>query len=80
MADDTIIKAIFQGVENQDYARKNATFKSGDRVSFETGPFAGLEGIFTGQFSGRERAKVFLETVQRAFTIEVEIAALSRVK
>ncbi len=77
---DTIIKAIFQGVESKDYSRKKSIFKSGDRVSFETGPFAGLEGIFTGQFSGRQRAKVFLETIQRAFTVEVEIAALSRVQ
>lgn len=74
---DAIIKAIFKGVESQDYSRKSPTFKSGDRVCFKTGPFAGLEGIFTGQLSGRERAKVFLETVQRAFTIEVEISKLS---
>ncbi len=73
-----IPEAIIAAIKNRDYAQKAATWRSGDKVTFTKGPFAGLEGKFTGEVSGKERIKVLLTAVQRAITVEVDATELSR--
>ena len=74
-----VIGAIERGLNNQDYAKKTLALKLGDKVSFARGPFAGLEGKFTGEVSGKERVRVLLDAITRPFSVEVEAAALSKV-
>jgi transcriptional antiterminator RfaH len=75
---ETIIKAVIERVSRGCFFEK-LPFKAGDRVRFMRGPFAGLEGKFTGELSGKERVKVLLEAINWAFKVEVEASELSKV-
>jgi len=53
-------------------------FRAGDRVQFIAGPFEGLEGIFTGAISGKERVKVLMEVLRQSVKVEAEIINLEK--
>lgn len=72
-------EAIIAAIKNRDYTHKAVAWRPGDKVAFTKGPFAGLEGKFTGEVSGKERVKVLLTAVQQAITVEVEATELSKV-
>jgi len=75
-----ILTAIAVRMNDSHYSRPALPFKTGDRIRFRKGPFKGLEGIFSGETSGKERVKVLLEAIRCwAFTVEAGIDELSRV-
>ncbi len=76
---EKIINLIGYGVAKRGYAMEKLNLCPGDRVRFNKGHLAGLEGKFTGEVSGKERVKVLLETIYRPFTVETDAAMLSKV-
>ena len=76
---EEIIVSIEQKIKTGGYPKKSLLLKAGDKVRFAKGPFEGLEGIFTGEVSGKERVKVLLEAIYSwAFTVEVSAVELGR--
>ena len=76
---EEIISSIKQKIKSGGYAKKSLSLKAGDKVRFAKGPFEGLEGIFTGEVSGKERVKVLLKAIYSwAFTVEVSAVELGR--
>ena len=77
---EEIITTIKRRINDISCSRDVLTFKAGDRVRFGKGPFNGLEGIFTGEVSGKERVKVLLEAIHSwSFTVEARADEFSRV-
>jgi transcriptional antiterminator RfaH len=77
---ESIIATIDQSLKDGNYSRRALSLKAGDRIRFTRGPFEGLEGLFTGEVSGKERVKVLLRAINNySFTVEVEATQLSRV-
>jgi len=76
---EAIIATIKQKIKSNDYSYKVLPFKKGDRVRFAKGPLEGLEGIFTGEVSGKDRVKILLEAVRWASIVEVETSELTKV-
>jgi len=75
-----VMAAIDQRTENGAPHGPALSLKAGDRIRFRKGPLEGLEGIFSGETSGKERVKVLLEAIRCwAVTVEVGIDELSRV-
>ncbi len=71
------IKARLRG--NRPIKKSMISFKAGDKVKFLGGPFEGLEGIFTGTVSGKERVKVLMELLRQSVQVEAEISCLEKV-
>jgi transcription antitermination factor NusG len=63
---DHLIHVIRQHVDriNRSVADVANTFKPGDMVSIQDGPFAGYEGIFNARLPGRDRAEVLLRMLE----------------
>jgi len=76
---EKIIHLIGYGVAKRGYVVEKLNLRPGDRVRFNKGHLAGLEGKFTGEVSGKERVKILLETIYRPFTVEADAAILSKV-
>jgi len=75
---EEIIASIRQRAKSDGYQEEIISFKCGDKVRFTGGPFEGLEGIFTGEVSGKERVKVLLKAIcSWAITVEVSTFELS---
>lgn len=74
-----IVNLIGYGLEKRGYVIRKLNLLPGDRVRFNKGHLAGLEGKFTGETSGKERVKVLLETIYKQFTVEADAAMLSKV-
>jgi len=76
---EAIIEEIMEQLGHNAFAQKNSIpFKTGDKVQFTSGPFEGLEGIFTGTISGKERVKVLLELLRQPVKVEAEISNLEK--
>ncbi|MFN0074378.1 MAG: transcription termination/antitermination protein NusG [Chloroflexota bacterium] len=55
------------------------TFRTGDWVVIEHGPFRGLEGVFDGTLSSKGRVRVLLELVNRQTPVELDGHAIRSV-
>jgi transcriptional antiterminator RfaH len=80
---ESLISAIERQVEHINASQKNMLhgLKPGDVVSIQDGPFAGYEGIFDGQISGRERVRVLLSFLQnRQIPVELRESQIGPVK
>jgi len=76
---EEIIANIKSKVTNDDFGKESLSFRTGDKVRFTKGPFEGLEGIFTGEISGKERVRVLLKAIcSWAFTVEAKAVELSK--
>jgi len=76
---EEIIAGIKHKVTNDDFGKELLSFETGDKVRFTKGPFEGLEGIFTGEISGKERVRVLLKAIcSWAFTVEAKAVELSK--
>ncbi len=76
---ETIIEEIMKRLGHNAFAPKEIIpFAAGDKVQFTSGPFEGLEGIFTGTISGKERVKVLLELLRQPVKVEAEISNLEK--
>lgn len=73
-----VIAGIMQRTKSNDCMIEQLSLKAGDKVRFTKGSFEGLEGIFKGEISGKERVKVLLNAIcSWAFTVEVSAIELS---
>ena len=71
---DTIVQAIRRRVEQINAAGGEVldTLKPGDRVSLQSGPFEGYEGIFDSKITGTERVRILLQMLHdRQMVVEV---------
>lgn len=69
-----------QSTQDNNFFTNALSLKEGDNVRFLKGPFEGLEGVFTGEVSGKERVKILLKAINRwAFTVEAEASEISKV-
>jgi len=71
---DNIIQAIRSRVEQVNAAGGEVleALKPGDRISLQSGPFAGYEGIFDTRITGTERVRIFLQMLHdRQMVVEV---------
>lgn len=77
---EEIIASIKHKIANGAFKEEGLSFNAGDKVRFTKGPFEGLEGIFTGEVSGRERVRVLLEAIcGGSFKIMANVDALSKI-
>ena len=51
-------------------------FHPGQRVTILNGPLAGLEGVFQGQVSSRQRCRILLDSIGRSSAVELNQADL----
>ena len=80
---ESLIAAVERQVEHINSSQKNMLLglKPGDIVSIQDGPFAGYEGIFDGQISGRERVRVLLSFLQnRKVPVELRESQIGRAR
>ena len=55
-------------------------FKSGDRVTIDSGPLAGFKGVFQENLSSRDRAKVLVDFMDRWTRCDVGIDYLEKAR
>ena len=76
---EEIVANIKYKITDGNFEKELLSFKTGDKVRFTKGPFEGLEGIFTGEISGKERVRVLLKAIcSWAFTVEAKAVELSK--
>jgi transcriptional antiterminator RfaH len=76
---ETIIEEIQRRLGHNAFMPKTVIpFKVGDKVQFTSGPFEGLEGVFTGTVSGKERVKILLELLRQPIKVETGIGNLEK--
>lgn len=76
---EEIIITISEKIKGYAYSHKVLPFIKGDRVKFTKGPFEGLEGMFTGEVSGKDRVRILLEAIYWSSTVEIEATELTKV-
>ena len=70
-----VIAGIMQRIDDNDCMIWQLSLKAGDKVRFTKGSFEGLEGIFKGEVSGKERVKVLLNAIC-SWSLTVEVSAI----
>jgi transcriptional antiterminator RfaH len=70
---DGLISAIRQRADAQSRQRQQPSFKAGDRVLIQSGPFDGLEAVFDGTLNGAGRVRVLLSLVNRLTPLELTL-------
>lgn len=75
---DDLVEHIRDRVEARRAQGWQPSFKRGDRVVIEGGPFAGLEAIFDSTLSASGRVRVLLETIGRLTPIDLHAGYLRR--
>jgi transcription elongation factor/antiterminator RfaH len=76
---DQVIATIRSRVEPLGFVRVGLDLAPGMRVRIRTGPFAGLEAIFEGATSRRDRVRILLEILGSARPLEIDPLDLERV-
>jgi len=73
---DALIRYIRERLEER-AARKDLPFRPGQKVRFARGPFRGIEAVFDGRLSGKDRVRVLLDIVSRAqLSVEADVGDL----
>jgi len=67
---ETMISAVLEQMKDGIIHPPEEELQSGDRVLIMEGPFRDFYGVFDGKMSGKERAMVFLETLNYKLDIE----------
>jgi transcription antitermination factor NusG len=78
---ENLVMAIQKKVEaiNAAGGEKFESLHHGDRISIQSGPFAGYEGLFDVRLSGSDRVRVLLKLIQnRQMRLEVPVGYIQR--
>jgi transcriptional antiterminator RfaH len=76
---DEVIAAIRSRVEPLGFVRVGLDLAPGARVRVRAGPFAGLEAIFEGATSRRDRVRILMEILGSVRPLEMDPLDLERV-
>ena len=71
---DEVVDYLNQQVEMWNSGRE--PFHTGQRVTILNGPLAGLEGVFQGLVSSRERCRILLDSIGHSSSVELNQADL----
>jgi transcriptional antiterminator RfaH len=73
IVDEQIIKAILSRIGKNGYVRlRPKSFRPGDMVTIQEGPFEGFNGIFERELSGQERVIILLDSILYQAHVSVE--------
>lgn len=75
---DDIVEGIRVRAEARARERRHPSFKRGDRVVIEDGPFYGLEAVFDGALTAAGRVRVLLAVLNRLVSVDLHIHMLRR--
>ncbi|MCG3148392.1 MAG: Transcription antitermination protein RfaH [Verrucomicrobiae bacterium] len=79
IVDDSLIAAIKAHAKDDVVSVQPPSFKPGDTVEIQTGPFRGLQGIFERELSDRERVIILLEVLSKGARVEIPCTELEKV-
>jgi transcriptional antiterminator RfaH len=79
VVDDSIIHTILKHSENDIITVQPPVLKTGDLVEIQTGPFAGLQGLFERELSDSERVVILLHTLAASARLTIPRSEIERV-
>lgn len=77
--DDAMIFYLKSKCREDGIYRPPINFEAGDKVKFLRGPWQDIEGVFTGEISGRDRARILIDTIYLCSKVEVPVDAIVKV-
>ena len=72
------ITLIKSRLDENGFIKMNDELNPGDEITIKSGAFAGLNGIFDREISGKDRVMIFLEAIKYQASVTIERALIQK--